>query len=266
MSVMSNALKRFDPADRYYRAVQIAEKCSNALFFTAGILSFTVLFLNKDVWIVSYQTVEIAFSLAVIGLFVIGSALRLYWMPRAEEQRRLGFFSDTFQVPLTHEQTVNFYNNPEIEPITRLGYSLMENSFFSRAVSLTMLMTERAIVAVYIIAFMIALLVRSTDLAVVAVAAQVVFSEQIISRWLRLEWLRIRCDATYNRLYELFQSHPFEPVRTARIIDALTAYEAAKANAGITLSSRIFYKLNPKLSKEWEAILTALKRTKKDQP
>jgi hypothetical protein len=64
---------------------------------------------------------------------------------------------------------------------------LMENRFFTRAVALEMLKKERATVAVYAALFLFAVFIRSTDLAVIPIAAQALFSEQLISRWLRLE-------------------------------------------------------------------------------
>jgi hypothetical protein len=136
----------------------------------------------------------------------------------------------------------------------------MENCYFTRAVTLEMLKRERLIIPAYIALFLIAVFNRNTDLAIVPIAAQVIFSEQLFSRWLRLEWLSHRCGATYKRLYELFQSPPATRTRNARILDAYAIYETSKANAAIALSSPIFFKLNPRLSEEWNQILVALKR------
>jgi hypothetical protein len=101
---------------------------------------------------------------------------------------------------------------------------------------------------------------RNTDLVIIPIAAQAVFSEQLLSRWLRLEWLSHRCGTIYTRLYDLFQAPPAARIRNARIVDALTAYETSKASAGIALSSPIFHRLNPRLSNEWKKILAALKQ------
>ena len=138
--------------------------------------------------------------------------------------------------------------------------SLMENCFFTRAVALEMLKKERATVAIYAALFLVAVFIRSTDLAVIPIAAQALFSEQLISRWLRLEWLSHRCGAIYNRLYELFHAPPAARIRNARVLDAFAAYETSKGNAGVALSSPIFFKLNPRLSEEWKKVLVALKQ------
>ena len=191
---MTQQLQRVDPVDRYYKAVHLCEVVSHILFWIAAALSIAVLFLEKATHPVLYQITQIAFALSVIALFVIGLALRLYWSPRAEDQRRISLFSDSFDTALTHEKTVGIYNNPETEPLRRLGLSSMENCFFTRAITLEMLNRERVIVAAYIILFLVAVFIRNTDLAVIPIAAQAVFSEQLISRWLRLEWLAGRCN------------------------------------------------------------------------
>ncbi len=258
---MAEQPTRIDPVDRYFKSVQVGDTCSNVLFWAAAVLSFAVLLVEKEPHPVLYQVVEIAFAVAVIALFILGMTQRLYWMPRAEDQRRLGFLSNSFDTALTHEKTEGYYNNAETDPLKRLGLSLMENSFFTRSVALEMLKGERIFVSIYLVLFLVAVLIRNTDLAVIAVAAQAVFSEQLISRWLRLEWLSARCGNIYARLYDLFQTLPAARIRNARILDALTAYETSKANAGIALSSRAFFKLNPQLSAEWNTILAALKRT-----
>jgi hypothetical protein len=257
---MAEQPQRNDPVDRYYKAVQVCEIASSILFWIAAILSIVVLFIEKAMYPVLYEIAQIVFALVVIALFELGLALRLYWSPMAEDQRRISLISDSFDTGLTPEKTAGFFNNAETEPLRRLGLSLMENCFFTRAVALEMLKKERAIVAAYAALFLFAVFVRSTDLAVIPIAAQALFSEQLISRWLRLEWLSHRCGAIYTRLYDLFHAPPAARIRNARILDAFAAYETSKGNAGIALSSPIFFKLNPRLSEEWKKVLAALKQ------
>jgi len=185
--------------------------------------------------------------------------IRLYLTPRAEEMRRKDLSSKAFKVALTHEQTVGYYNNDQSNPSRFLGVAYMENSFFSKAVLLKMSQHERIKVSIYIVCFLGAVLNRNTDLAFAATAATAVFSEQILSRWFRVEWLRSRCEGTYNDLYALFQSSPNSIILNAKVFEAATSYETSKANAGITFTEKIFLKLNPTLSAEWEQIKQILK-------
>jgi hypothetical protein len=252
--------QRVDPIDRNYEAVHACEFASNILFWSAAALSIAVLLIDKATYPALFEIAQIAFAVAVIALFGLGLMLRLYWSPQAEDARRSTFISDAYNVAITPEKTKGFYNNAETEPLQRLGLSLMENCYFTRAVTLEMLKRERLIIPAYVAVFFVAVFNRNTDLAIIPIAAQVIFSEQLFSRWLRLEWLSHRCGATYKRLYELFQAPPGARTRNARILDAYAIYETSKANAAIALSSPIFFKLNPRLSVEWNQILVALKR------
>ncbi|MEI6069728.1 MAG: hypothetical protein WCP96_20510 [Methylococcaceae bacterium] len=256
---MSNTPTKIDPIrDRYFKPLEIAEVVADKLFYIAALLSFAALLVDQHGYPTGYSIVLISFVLTVIIVFFLGLAVRLHWTPRAEDQRRLDLLSNAHGVPLTHEQTTGYYNNDQTDPLKRLGVAVMENSHFSRAIALEMAKTERIKVFVYLALFAIVLLYRNTDLVIAVAAAQAVFSEQIVSRWLRLEWLRVRCDNTYTHMYSIFQTSPNRSTMNAKVLEYFTFYETGKANAGIMLSTKVFQKLNPSLSIEWEKIKTTL--------
>jgi hypothetical protein len=254
------ASKRHDPIrERYFRAVERAERASALLFYLAAVLSFAVFFVTKDAHPVIFDVTQIAFILAVGILFFVDLGIRLYWSPTGEEQRRLDFLSNAYRVALTHEQTVGYYNNDETDPLRRIAAAVLENSLFTRDIALAMLTKTRIETALYVIGLIVVGLVRSTDLAFTATVALVVFSEHVLSQWLRLEWLRMRCQQTYKALYALFQTAPPRTTLHPSALAWFAFYETSKANAGVTLSAKIFDKLNPKLSAEWDTIKATLK-------
>lgn len=251
---------RNDPiGDRYFKPLEVAERCSGVSFYVAAILSFAALLVEKSQHPELYDLVQIAFVLAVVFVFVIGLAIRLYWRPNAEDKRRAEMLTNAANVPLTIERTEGYYNNDQSDPTRRLGVMLLENSHFSKSVALEMLPRERMMVGAYLVLFLIAILNRKTDLAFAAAAAQAVFSEQLVSRWLRIEWIHRRFESVYRQLFTLFQSRPVKAVLYARVLELFALYETSKANAGVALSSRIFFRRNAALSAEWETIKAALK-------
>jgi hypothetical protein len=253
-------MSRSDPIRaRYYDAVELADKSSDWLFYVGATLSIVALLIEKQAHPIVYDWVLIFFAVAVVALFAIGLVSRLYLTPRAEDKRRQDFFSSAYGVSLTHEKTEGYYNNDFAEPIKRMAAQVLENSHFSMAIALRMAKFERAKVAAYALIWLICLLNRQTDLGIVVAASQAVFSEQVVSRWLRLEWLRMRFEKTYNDVYRLFHSRPAAPKFNAMTLDSLGMYETAKANGAITLSSRVFQQLNAELSIEWERIKVELK-------
>jgi hypothetical protein len=258
---MANQPSKIDPIrERYYRPLEIAESCSDCLFLLVAALSILALAVERTTYPILYDLVQGTFVVGVLALFFLGLGIRLYWTPRADDKRRQDLLSNSFAVALTHEQTSGYYNNDQTNPLRRLCASLLENSFFSKNVTLKMAHGERIRVVVYALIWIFALLNRPTDLALAAAMAQAVFSEQIISRWVRLEWLRMRFERVYEHLYRLVQTTTNfnkEEFRV-RVLESFGEYETGKGYGGITLSARIFERFNPSLSLEWAEIRKAL--------
>lgn len=253
-------MSRSDPIrKRYYDAVEFADKVSDWLFYAGAALSVISLLVSRQTHPLMYDWVLILFAMAVLALFSIGLASRLYLTPRAEDKRRQDFFTSACGVSLTHEKTDGYYNNDLTGHIERMAAQLLENSHFSKAIALRMAKVERIKVIAYAVIWLGCLLNRQTELGIVVAASQAIFSEQVVSRWLRLEWLRIRFEKTYDDVYRLFQSKPGPAEFNAMTLESLGMYETAKANGAITLSSKIFTQLNAPLSAEWDRIKAELR-------
>lgn len=253
-------MSRSDPIrTNYFDAVQKAEKVTDWLFYLNALLSFCTLLVEQKTHPYAYDLVLLLFSISVVTMFALGMMLRLYLTPRAEDKRRQDFFSSACNVNLIHQQTDGYYNNDFKDPIKRMAAQVLENSLFSKEIALRMARRERVKVAVYALIWLVLLHNRRTDLGWIVVASQAIFSEQILSKLLRLEWLRIRFEKTFDDVFRLFQTKPSVAQFNAHALDALSMYETAKANAGITLSSPMFDDLNPTLSTEWEKVKASLK-------
>lgn len=258
---MSNAMapQRSDPVgDTYYSRVASADKASELLFYIGAVLSFGVLFVEKAEHPTTYRVVNFLFVLAVLSLFVLGAVLRLYLTPRAEHKRRLDFFSSALGIKLTHETSVQYYNNTENEPIRRTAAQLLENLHFTKNIVLMMLRWERVKVGGYAVAWLACLLWQHADIGLIVAISQAIFGEQILARYLRMEWLRIECEHLYDQTYQSFASQGNADAFRALTLNAVVAYEAAKAIAAIPLSSTIFHRENAGLSGEWEKIKQGL--------
>lgn len=251
---------RVDPiGERYYNPLRWSEGFLGLSFWVVAILSVLIFLVDKSNFPKLSSLAQIAFIVAVIISFLIGIANRLYFAPRAEDKRREELLSNAFQTNLTYERTAGYYNNNLATSIGRLAAALLENSFFSKNVASRMAASERLRVGVYFFIWLITALNRASDVALIAVVAQVLFSENIISRLIRLEWLRVRFERSYDELYNLIQSSKdFEDATfRARAINLFGFYETGKAYGGVVLSSKVFFKLNAKLSAEWADIKVA---------
>lgn len=242
--------------ENFYKPLDRLETAGGWLFWLVSILSFAPLFFDKISYPAQFQVLQIALLVLSILFFIQGQVQKLYFFPRAEDVRRQQLLSDSFNVSLTHERTVGYYNNEQSKPMKRLAASSMESAYFTHAVIREMLKRRRVVTLSYLALYFVALSYRSTELELLAAAAQVLFSEEIIARWLRMEWLRIRSDQVFDKLNRLFagrQAFSTAPAQS-QVIELFAFYETTKATAAILLSSRTFHKENPRLSEEWEQI------------
>lgn len=250
-----NISRRADPLrDRFFKPLEFIERISNWLFFFAALLSFGVLQFDAKLDPDGYNHAQTAFIAITLLLFIFGQATKLYFWPRSEKSRRQDFLSYGFGVNITHIRTTGYYNNKEIDPIRRIGAAVIENTLFTKTIVRKMLMWVRILIIGYITVWIIALATRTTDVGWIAVAAQVLFSEQLISRYLRMEWLRAKAENIHDGLITIFQTGSTPEAMEPQVLDSFSEYEAAKTNAGILISGKIFTDLNPSLSAEWEKI------------
>jgi hypothetical protein len=255
-------LRRRDPiGPEFYVPLGTAEKVSDIAFYLAAALSVIVLLVDKMAQPKIYGAVQATFAVAVVGFFVSGIVIRTYFATRAHSRRFADFVSNAFSVPLVASPSEGYYNTVEGEPFLRMAASVLENTLFTKSILGNMLRFERARVCAYVLVWLWAAIYRATDLELLAVAAQVLFSEQLLSRWVRMEWLRSRVERLYDDLYALIQSTSDTKSKEfrARVVEALIRYETSKAQAGLSLSSRVFDKLNPNLSLKWRSVSDQLR-------
>jgi hypothetical protein len=253
---MADKPQKDDPiGQRYFAPLSLADRVSDVLFYISAVLSLAVPLVEQSRYPTIYTVAQIAFAVSVIALFTVTLAIRLYFSPRAQFRRYQDFLAHAFGKPLSAQQTSGYYNNAATTVPRRIAAQVLENSFYSHDTVSQMAKIERIRVLVYILLYVLVILYRSTDLATIAIAAQIVFSEQILSRWLRLEWLRRECERTYDDVYRQFQSRG---QMDAFSIEAVGRYEIAKATAAISLSSRIFEASSDRTNAEWAKIRTTL--------
>jgi hypothetical protein len=248
--------QREDPIRRaYFDPLVVAEFLANFAFYVAAALSIAVLAIDRGKFASAYAVIQIAFLIAAISGFFISIAVRLYFSPRAQDVRFADFLSSAFGVRLTPDRTVGYYNTALTAPLERVGAQALENSFFTKEIVRRMCLRERVVFGLYVVVWLVAFTNRTTAFDLMIVASQIVFSEQLISRFVRLEWLRGRTEDVFERLYRLLQSpNRSDAAVSASIVQELVAYENTKSNAAITLSAKIFDKVNPELSASWAAI------------
>ena len=126
-----------------------------------------------------------------------------------------------------------------------------------------MLHKERCKVIIFLGIFIVLVLIRSTHIEVILFLVQFLFGTSIINSWLKLESYKSETEKIYNKCRAIYLSNnekqKLTKLNLSKILDVTIEYEALKARTGVMLSTKIFNKINPRVSEEWEEIKKELK-------
>jgi hypothetical protein len=250
----STSNRRIDTVQRHYDDARAINIYTVALFWITVVSSFLILLLQKNDQMT--QLINTLFIISTFLYFISNSYLYLISRRKAEETRRTHLLTNSFGVKLDDEETNKYYNNTENPSIYRLGINVCENSLFTSTVLAEMLKVERIKVLFYIIAWFLVLLTRDIKLEYIAVIAQTLFTSSIITGLLKMEIYNKTCREIFSSLRNIFYFNQDKnsPLTTAKIINEAFKYECIKAAMSIFTSTKIFNKINPKTTVEWERI------------
>ena|SRR5690554_3075975 len=253
---MSNS--RIDSLDKYYKQLNNFDVISTVLFWLNALVSILVFFIN------GYQTMRevltCVFIVTTVLFFIVDNYLSIFLIPSVEGKRRVHLLSKSLDVPLDYEITQGYYNNKIQPSIRKLGAHIFESSLSAKEVTRRMCSIERTKILVYIVIWIITLAVRTVDLEFIAIISQTLFSSTLLTRWFKLEYLRIKNEQIFNCLYDLFllQRNDIDKRLSAKFLDCFVSYEVAKVNSGIKQSSKIFFEIKDTCTEEWERIKETL--------
>ncbi len=252
--------ERIDGIDQYYKPINRLDSWVSKIFWISAFLSVSVLYADILPWKNVKEITTVLFVFSVVVHLVLTLYLRFNLIPIAEGKRRKQLLSNSFGVPLTHEQTRKYYNNQLAPSIKKLGTNILENSFHAKAICGRMATNERIRILGYFIFWFLAAFWRETPINLLVVVTQTIFSGEIIAKFISLEILRHRNEDLFEELYhEFLHQIDFDSqTGTACILDAFATYESAKVAVSLKQSTSIFNEMNSQLNDEWNEISAKL--------
>lgn len=247
--------ERIDTIDKFYKPGVILQAIEQPLFWSSVIFSFLNLFtslISKNV----IDVITIVYVVLVITHFSISFINEYIIFPKAEYERRKQLLANSLNVLITLETTRKYYNNDYEPSITKLGANVFENSLFGKEISKRMLITETIKMTIYFLLWFAIILIRKTELQTILIITQTLFSSEILLQWLRLIILNWEMKKVFNALFNLFTSMDNNTTNSdiCAILNEFASYESVKLLTRIQQSTKIFFKINPKLSLDWEQI------------
>jgi len=195
----------------------------------------------------------------VAGLAV--SVLTQIWQNEGNRLLRATQLADALGVPVGITAKEGYYNNLLPPSVARLAATTFENTHFSSAVLQRMVCKERIVAGAYLLLFLFLIACRWTSAGLLVLLAQALFSADVLMHWVRMERFQNRVSNIREHLHQFFVQGGMAGDRNALAVAlaAFTDYECAKAEAAMPLDGKLFKKLNPTFSKEWDQLRTALK-------
>ncbi len=249
------ANQKVDPiSQKYFKPLERAELVEVTLFYLSAAISLAIPLIDRTATPKMYDYTQIVFLILVIALSITSFSIRLYFSPRAQDCRLKDFLSHAYNTSLSPETTDHYYTTNEETSQKRLAAQALENSLYSKNTISEMVTFERIKVVIYFLLWFIAISNRSTDLAILALIAQIIFSEHIVLKWLRSEWLRRQFESVFDGLFQLFMGNKNDNQFEVRALQLMGKYETSKAIANITLSSKVFKKIETESNAEWATV------------
>lgn len=238
----------------YFDIIENVDRWANVLFFIGAALSVASTLVPETRYPRLFIWIQIAFLVAVLGLFLLDLTVKLRLSPRAADARAQDFLSHAYGQDLLATRTTGYYNNNAQFGMQKIAAQTFENTLFTKEISRVMFNRQIPLGVIYGLIFVVGVANRDTSITLWSAAAQVLFGEQIFMRFIRLWWLQRRAEHIHEDLRRLYISGSAGVQFDSIAMDAYTRYEMSKSTAGITLSSKIYSELNPRLSAEWNQL------------
>ena len=244
-------------AAEFFAWAKRLSRISGWVFWSVTVLSIILLIAPKEATEAKIQPILITATVAGICLSVLIQHLQ----GRGNQAQRATQFTDSLGVPVGEEAREGYYNTKLAPSIGRLAVTTFENTFFTTAILCRMLSRERIFGAGYLAIFLLLNATRSVTVQWVLLFTQTLFSGDVALHWIKTEMFCSKVARVRDRLHQFFlqEGDATKPAGLAIALTALTDFECAKDQAAMPLSEGIFRKLNPSLSKKWNALRAQLK-------
>jgi hypothetical protein len=196
-----------------------------------------------------------AFNSMLISFYIVCDIVSSYFLFKVESKRRLDFLDNSFDTNLSGRKSEEYFTNSHLEPgLYKLAVNSFENVLFSYNISKRMLpgLLAKNFLVIFIFILAASLGEKKIVILIFQLSLPVVLLQQLVRLWVY--------NLNTEKVLEEFQCL-FEDLKTttperksAQILRNIIHYESNISWGSILLSSRVFNKLNPTLSSEWEAL------------
>ncbi len=243
-------MSKRDDINILYESSGIITKITNILFYL-NISAATISLISSNIIKDVLNIIQISFS----GLFVVLSIINdcCLWYD-AESARRKNNIQNAFNIKFQELTTIGYYNNRISPSLLKYAVNTFESNYFSKIIAQKTMPKEIAKIILSLFVLLISIrYIANGDLLLII--SQIVFSSYFILNAIMLLVYTIKLSHWYDKAYENFITFGIKnKSQLIWLMYYIVEYECIKAYFKIKLDSKIFRKLNPSLSKEWDKI------------
>lgn len=249
-----------DDINSLYNASNNYATLNSYLFIANLIASIVSIFLMGTAQEV-LLCIQIIFAVVYIMVELIDDGI--LWF-RAERARRKNSMQNAFATRFSELDTDGYYNNSLNPSLMKYALNQFESNFFTKNISEKMLAKSilKSVLAV-IVLIIAARYVHNGD--IILVITQTVFSATVVEDTVRLVIYVFRMKKIYDEAYTEFITVGItRESQKVWLLSYSTEYEAIKSYYKIRLDSKIFRKMNPELSVQWESLKESIQCNNND--
>lgn len=169
----------------------------------------------------------------------------------ADKERRNAKVEDAFDIDFTEYKTAGYYNNNVPPSLCRYVMDSFESVLFTKSIVGKML--PRELFKAFIVGIIFLLSLRIADNNLLLLILEIVTSAYLFQGIIMTIFFYSKVKAIYLNLYQLLITE--KTIQREQLILAFSAaqeYEVCKAYFKVAPDSKLFIKLNPELSEQWE--------------
>ncbi len=244
-------MAKYSPQTNYFETSQKLSKAYTISYLIIFILSIiATIFELSDIS-------EYIGIIAIIFLFVL-EAISQDFKLRAERVRRKDFIDNSFGTSFVHDSSQEYYDNDELEVgMKKAMINLFENSFFSFNVSKEMLRKSIAINLLFMLGIIFMAIYGFSRYQIAIPILQLFLSRYFLLKILKTYNFMNRVEDSFNSLKQITantENNRILDKNEIKFLTVLVDYEVLIAESNISLDSKVFERLNDKLTEEWEQI------------
>jgi hypothetical protein len=253
--------KKFVPHQISFNHVERLNKANNIILILSTLIVVAATFFDQSINKFDGLSDGLnALNTLIIFCYILLDITGAYLLHKAEAKRRLDFIDNSFDTNLSGRRSENYFTNSFLSPgLYKMAVNCFESSLFSFNISKRML--PGLIVKNFIIMSVFVIAASMGEKRIVIMIFQLSLPLLLFQQLVKLLLYIINTESVLLSFQSLFNDLKTMDLeyKSPEILRNIIHYESNVSWGSLQLSARIFNKLNPSLSAEWERLRSEYK-------